>query len=302
MTTKAAAPIGTRLGSDLTVLGHIDMSGREPVYIVWHHQSWCPMACKVFSKPERATREAEVLGALHHPYVVRSLGVCDEVHLLMEFLEGPTLDSFARSRPKSRMSQGDAVRVAIHLGAALQHVHLRGWLHMDVKPSNVILARGRPVLYDFGIARRHENARPSRITGTDPYMAPEECLLEPVTTAADVFGLGVTLFEVLTGDRPWPRGTKEIPFPQTSQPPKQPRELRPRIPAALNDLVLECLARPPGDRPSLRELLPQLHRHIRRGPMMWPVGFSPLQDSAVGDALANPVAPGPSTMSAGTAS
>ncbi len=271
---------GSRIGSDLTVLGKVGWGGGGKVFIVWHHPAWCPMACKLFDSWERARREARVLAALDHPNVVRYLGLGPDdgpVHMLMEFLEGPTLRQLLRSRPRGRLSQSDAIRLAIHLGGALNHVHARGFLHLDVKPSNLIVTSGgRPVLFDFSVARPRTVGRLSHPVGTDGYMAPEQCEGGPLTSATDVFGFGVTLYEVLTGQRPFPPGTRRIPYPQTSVLPMSPRRHVPSLPAALEEAVMACLARAPQDRPaSLGALLLKLHQFIRGGPLMWPTGFDP---------------------------
>lgn len=75
--------VGTRIGADLTVLGIVDDGGLEPVYLVWHHKSWCPMGCKVFKSTEQAQREAEILLALAHPNIVRCFGSYGSNSLLM---------------------------------------------------------------------------------------------------------------------------------------------------------------------------------------------------------------------------
>lgn len=278
MSSRARAPraeIGARIGDCLTVLNAVDDRGPEPVYIVWHHGHWCPMACKVCDSPEQARVEAEILAALSHPNIVRCHGVVESTHLLMEFLEGPTLRHLLKRAARRRLSVSDALRVAIYLGAALSHTHQRGLIHMDVKPSNVIIARGRPVLCDFGIARWQSAPRPRHVHGTDPYIAPEECRRETVTAAADVFGLGVTLYELLTGRFPFPAGVDKDSFPQISETPMPVRHHRRAIPAALDRLVLRCLARDPQERPALPALIPELHYFVRTGPRMWPAGFDP---------------------------
>ena len=91
------AKVGTRIGSDLTVLGIVDDHGKEPVYLVWHHKRWCPMACKVFKSKKEARREAEILQALAHPNIVRSLGMDGPTRLLMEYLEGPSLHDLLKA-------------------------------------------------------------------------------------------------------------------------------------------------------------------------------------------------------------
>jgi serine/threonine protein kinase len=272
---KAVHPkIGARTSS-LTILGAIDDRGKDPVYIVWHHQDWCPMACKMFDRPAKAQREAGILRAFAHPNIVRYLGMDGPRHLLMEFLDGSPLSRMVREKKKKRLPVADALRVGIHLGSALQHVHDRGFVHLDIKPSNIIVVHGRPVLFDFGTARSRNGKRPHRPVGTDPYIAPEECLRERATPAADVFGLGVTLYELLTGELPFPEGTKRRPFSQLRHLPTSARQHRRDIPEPLDDLVLSCLARDPSARPGLSDLLPGLHGFVRSGPPMWPPGFAP---------------------------
>jgi serine/threonine protein kinase len=190
--------VGSRIGADLTVLGTVDDGGTEPVYIVWHGRGWCAMACKVSRSAQHTRREAALLRRFAHPNIVRFLGAGEPSHILMEFLEGPTLLQLIRSGRHGRLPVADALRAAMHVGAALVHVDERGYLHLDVKPSNVIVARGRPVLFDFGSARRLGRGRPRSIIGTDEYMAPEQCRRAQLTPATDVFGLGATLYEMLT--------------------------------------------------------------------------------------------------------
>ena len=105
------------------------------------------MACKLFESYAQAQREATVLRAFEHPGIVRCFGTGRAGYMLMEFLEGPTLSQYLRSKPGGHLSVPDALRVAIYLGSALMHMHARGFLHLDVKPSNVITRRGaRPRL------------------------------------------------------------------------------------------------------------------------------------------------------------
>jgi serine/threonine protein kinase len=275
--TKSASKIevGTQLGSNLTVLGVVDDRSDEPVYLVWHHKSWCPMFCKVLRSQEAAQREADILLALAHPNIVRCFGIDGSTHLLMEYLEGPSLHQLMKSLPKRRLNINDAVRISMYVGAALSHIHDRGALHLDVKPSNIVIVNGRAILCDFGVARWQSVERPDYMSGTEGYVAPEECLRERITPAADVFGLGVTLYELLTGNMPFPEKGKTEPYPQVSRPPSLVRQYRAAVPVGLEKLVQKCLSRDPGERPTLAALLPSLHRYISRGPRMWPRGFNP---------------------------
>lgn len=276
MKKSKPARIGTRLTPNLTVLGVIDGGSIDPVYIVWNHRAWCPMACKVFSSSQRARREADVLRALSHPNVVRLLELEAPVFMLMPFLEGPTLSNMIRNAPTKRLPADDALRIAIHLGAALLHVHECGHLHMDVKPSNIIIARGGiPILFDFGTARSQSDVRPAEIIGTDQYLAPEEAQLGEVGPAADVFSFGATLFEMLSGEVPFLKHSKLKPFPQIDTDARDLKRLRPSLPRALCDVVGRCLSRDPASRPALADVLPHLNQLICRGPKMWPQGFDP---------------------------
>jgi serine/threonine protein kinase len=275
--TEGASKIGfgTRFGADLTVLGIVDDRGSEPVYLVWHHKSWCPMLCKVLESMEAAQREADILLALAHPNIVRCFGVNGSNCLLMEYLEGPSLHLLVKSRPKRQLGISDALRISIYVGAALCHVHDRGLLHLDVKPGNIVVVNGRPVLCDFGIARWQATPRPRGFRGTEGYAAPEECLLEELTPAADIFGLGVTLYELLTGDMPFLEKKDGEAYPQTLQPPSSVRQYRAAVPVDLEKLILSCLSRDPKARPGLAALLPSLNRFIKSGPQMWPADFDP---------------------------
>lgn len=267
--------VGGRINDAITVVGKVNARSSDPVYLVWNHQAWCPMVCKMFRSPRRAHREAKALASLAHPNIVRCLGYQEPSYVLMEFLEGPTLSALIARQPRNRLSVSNAIRVAIHLGAALEHIHAKGFLHMDVKPGNVIVVHGRPVLFDFGSMRVTAEPRPLRIDGTDPYIAPEEALMEHVGVAADVFSLGVTLYEMLTGKLPFPEGRRGGHLSQVQRPPERLRGLRPRIAAGLEDIVLSCLDRAPGGRPAIKDLLPGLHDLIVEGPPMWPAEFSP---------------------------
>lgn len=274
---KPKRTVGSKLNSNLTILGIVDGGSVEPVYIVWHHRAWCPMACKVFNSLRAANSEAETLRRFAHPGIVRVFGVEQPGCLLMPFLEGPSLANLIDRAPDGRLGIANTLRVAIHVGAALAHIHDRGYAHLDVKPTNVIVTRGgQPIMFDFGTVRRASGKRIRSIVGTNEYIAPEICRLEQAGSPADVFSLGVMIFEMLTGELPFAAGSQHKSFPQAVDRPARLRMHRPGISAALESIVLACLEDDPAKRPPLARLLPALNAQIRRGAPMWPSSFDPM--------------------------
>jgi serine/threonine-protein kinase len=262
--------IGTKLSPHISVAGIVDRDSVNPVYLIWDQRDWCPKACKLFDTYAEAKHEADLLSTFDHPNIARCFGSEKPGLMLMEFLEGPTLSHYISAQKNKCLSISNAMRVAIYIGSALAHIHRCGYLHLDVKASNIMIVGNRPVLIDLGTARKINAGKPSGITGTDTYMSPEQCLRERLTPASDVFALGVLLFRMLTGEFPFvqKRGTKS--FAQLREQPLSIRKIRARTPLAMENIVYQCLARDPNQRPTLEVLLPLLHRFISSGPAMWP--------------------------------
>ena len=271
--------VGMPVAPGITVLGVVDDGGEDAVYLVWNHHAWCPMACKVFARSSDARREAAVLGALDHPNIVRGMNAGSADYLLMEYLDGPTLKQLIQSAKVARLSMPNAMRVAIYLGSALIHMHSRGYLHLDVKPSNVVIYRGRPVLFDLGTARQRSRSQLTSSVGTDFYMSPEQCESGKVSPASDVFAFGVTLHQMLTGKLPFSKSRSRTAWAQTHMDPTPLRAHLPRAPKALESLLQTCMARSAVDRPDLGQLLPALHQFINTGPRMWPASLNPAAPS-----------------------
>lgn len=262
---------GARLDEDLTVAHAVsETRGRHPVYAVWNHAAWRPMACKVFRTLADAEREHAVLAALDHPGIVRSVGVRRPALMLLEFLDGPTLSQHLDGLPDERMSLPDALRTTIHVAGAIHHLHGRGFVHMDLKPGNIAIIDDRPVLFDFGTARPIGGKAPGHVIGTTPWISPEVCRLEAATPASDVFALGVIAYELISGAMPFPEESAKDPYPQLTAATTPLRERRAGVAVGLERLVMACLASDPGLRPSLPRLMIGLHGFIRSGARMWP--------------------------------
>ena len=240
--------VGMPVAPGITVLGVVDDGGQDAVYLVWNHHAWCPMACKVYARPRDARHEAAVLQALAHPNIVRGLGAGSSGYLLMEYLDGPTLKQLIESSREGRLSLPNAMRVGIYLGSALIHMHSRGFVHLDVKPSNVVIYRGRPVLFDLGTARPCSRPQLKSNIGTDFYMSPEQCERGQVSPASDVFAFGVTLHQMLTGQLPF-AGAGSILLLNKLNGKLIPLSRRdPSLPAALDAVIAKALAADPDQR------------------------------------------------------
>lgn len=289
----AYAP-GDRIAGDLTVIGHLAVGRFGHLYQVWSATEWCALTCKIVAprrRDDRAAlaalrREARILRLVRHPNIVRSFGGGEHdglPFLLMEYLEGPSLFDVIETSPDRQVDPGDAVRVAIHIGAALYHLHRHGFLYLDLKPANLLLRDGVPVLVDLDAVRRiSDRGRPVRRVGTAPYMAPEHVRREPLSRACDVYGLGALLYEMLTGRWPFEHVyTDEEPstddarqYPQIrGDTPPPVRDFVPHISASLDTIVMRCLAPAPADRfdsmhPLLLELAEELHEPVS----LWPAG------------------------------
>jgi TolB-like protein/Tfp pilus assembly protein PilF len=208
---------------------------------------------------ERFRREAHVLSRLSHPGVatVFDFDTQDGVDfLVMEYVPGGTLE---KRLAGGALAIDEALRVGIAIADALEDAHRGGFLHRDLKPGNVALTTGgTPKLLDFGLAGLL-HAQPSQpaltqagsVFGSLPYMAPEQLRSEPGDARTDVWALGVVLYEMVAGRRPFDQERPEAVLHEILHGTEPPlRTLRADAPPALEHLVTSCLRREPSARPA----------------------------------------------------
>ncbi len=202
----------------------------------------------------RFRREALAATVLRHPNIVACLetGSDDgQPFLVMDLVEGE--DLAFRLRRGGRLAPADAARIGLDVARALGVAHIRGIVHRDVKPGNILLARdGRAVVTDFGIARLGadaEGAIPGTTLGSVHYFSPEQAAGLATTAASDVYSLGLVLYEALTGQRAWSGSTTAaLAAVRIGAAAPSPRAVRPEIPAGLDAIVVRALDPDPERR------------------------------------------------------
>ena len=202
----------------------------------------------------RFRREALAATVLRHPNIVACLDTGTDgiqAYLVMALVDGE--DLAARLRRSGRLAPSQVARIGLDVARALGVAHIRGIVHRDVKPGNILLAAdGRAMVTDFGIARLAadaEAALPGTTLGSVHYFSPEQARGTTTTPASDVYGLGLVLFEALTGTRAWTGATSDaIALARVGAPAPSARALRPEVPASLEAVVRHALAPDPGDR------------------------------------------------------
>ena len=197
---------------------------------------------------QRFSREAQSVGQLQHPNIVTvyDLGVEGRnPYLVMELLEGESLEALERSRRS--LSLEEKLDITMQICAGVQYAHRRGVMHRDIKPANImILKDGTAKIVDFGIARMgmQKLTRPGQLVGSFAYMSPEQINAAPVDARTDIFSIGVLLFELVAGRLPFEgKDTGEMLLKILHQAPPSLRELAPDCPAELEGMVQRALAK-----------------------------------------------------------
>ena len=214
----------------------------------------------------RFKNEAKAISLLNHPNITKvyDVSVSDELqYIVMEYIEGITLKEYMEYRAKA-LTYKETVHFIMQILAALQHAHDKGIVHRDIKPQNImLLADGTIKVMDFGIARfsRSESRTiTDKAIGSVHYISPEQARGNPTDLRADLYSVGVMMYEMLSGTLPFESDSPvSVAIKQISEEAKPLRELNPAVPEALAAITARAMAKDPAERyPSAREMMADL--------------------------------------------
>ncbi|MGH9297060.1 MAG: Stk1 family PASTA domain-containing Ser/Thr kinase, partial [Acidimicrobiales bacterium] len=266
------------------LIRQIARGGTAQVYLARDLLLDRPVALKVLfpelssdrSFVDRFRREAQAAANLSHPNIVPIFdwGESDRTYfIVMEHVDGEPLSAIVRSQ--APLPAARSAGIAADIAKALSYAHRHGVVHRDVKPGNVLITRdGQVKVADFGIARAvgaDDNVtQTGLVMGTATYFSPEQAQGLGVDGRSDVYSLGVVLYEMVTGRPPFTADTPvAIAYKHVSEMPVPPRELEPRVPAALEAIILRAMAKQPSDRyPTAEDLHADLQRYAQGSPVM----------------------------------
>jgi serine/threonine-protein kinase len=246
---------------DYEVLRQLGAGGVGEVHMVRHVISQRVEAMKLLrsdrARPElgeRFLREIRLLAGLSHPHIARlntAFQHEEQIAMVMEFIEGEDLYFKLHSPWPKRAMEG--IRYIRQVLAALAYAHARGVIHRDIKPSNIMITReGEAKLLDFGMAFQStemSHTRPGYVLGSLHYMSPEQVRGERVDARSDLYSTGVTLYEILTGRRPFDGKTEyEVMTGHLREEPKRPGDLNPSIPDQVSRTIQRALKKETSQR------------------------------------------------------
>ncbi len=254
--------IGSTLGGRYRLLELLGQGGMATIYRARDAQLERDVAVKLL-RPEfgqdpdflaRFRDEARAAASLSHPNIVPVFDFGEDPsgpYIVMELVEGQDLAAVLREN--GFLAPRQAAHIAADVARALQVAHYRGIVHRDVKPSNILVGRdGRVHVADFGIARAMTEAQvtlPGTTMGSVHYFSPEQARGETATAASDIYSLGIVLFEMLTGQRPFSGdGAAAVAMARLTTTPPRPSALRPSVPPELDQIVTRAMAFEPADR------------------------------------------------------
>lgn len=259
---NSAIQVGTVLASRYRLEDQVGAGGMAIVYRAIDMNTWHWVAVKVL-KPEysqdaefvgRFQREAEAASKMTHTNIVNLLDVGmegNDRYLIMEYVQGQTLKDVILE--KGRLSVQSAVQITIRILSALQHAHQNGIIHRDIKPQNILMQEdGHVKVADFGIARianRSTLTKGDSVMGSVHYFSPEQASGKPITAASDLYSVGVTLYEMLTGHVPFDGENQvAIAMQHLNAIPVPIQQFAPDVPDAVCHVCMKAMEKNPAYR------------------------------------------------------
>lgn len=267
--------IGMMIGDRYEILEKIGTGGMSDVYKAKDHKLNRFVAVKVLKQEfsenanfvSKFRIEAQAAAGLMHPNIVNVYDVGEEggiYYIVMELVEGITLKKYIEK--KARLSVKEAISIAIQVSMGIQAAHNNHIIHRDIKPQNIIISKeGKVKVTDFGIAKAAtSNTITSNVMGSVHYTSPEQARGGYSDEKSDIYSLGITMFEMLTGRVPFNGETTvaiAIKHIQEELPP--PREFVPEIPVSVEQIVCKCCQKSPDRRyQSMEELIADLKQSL----------------------------------------
>jgi serine/threonine protein kinase len=267
---------GAAIAPGYEVVEHLSRGRALDVYDVWSEERECRCVAKVLrpdrvrdaSARRRLEREGRLLRRLSHPHIVRGYELLQtpKTVVIMETLTGETLAHLIEASG-TRLRPIEIAHLGLQLCSAVQYLHSHGMLHLDLKPSNIVADSGRAKIIDLSVARPPGPSRPG--VGTWSYMAPEQVRGDTLEPPADVWGIGVVLWEAAAGrpvfgdeeDGPFASDTElsDDVYPQLLRKARPIRSRR-RLPPELARAIDSALRVEPAERPTIAELAAALAR------------------------------------------
>jgi eukaryotic-like serine/threonine-protein kinase len=262
--TVVHALLTEALGDRYSLERELGRGGMAVVYLAHDTRDQRPVAIKVMQPAlvnalgtGRFLREIEIAASLSHPLIVplyHSGNVGDVLYYVMPYLEGESLHQ--RLKRERQLSLDDALHITHDAAEALGYAHSRGVLHRDVKPENILLADGRALIADFGLARAIGAADYEKLTatgimiGTVYYMSPQQLVGDHnLDQRADIYSLGCILYEMLTGEVPYSGlSLSQVVNRILRTPVPSARRLQAAVPPEVDRAIIKALAKSAGDR------------------------------------------------------
>ena len=269
--------IGMVLGDRYEVLEKIGTGGMSDVYRAKCHKLNRFVAVKVLKQEfsenvnfvSKFRTEAQAAAGMMHPNIVNVYDVGEEHgthYIVMELVEGITLKQYIEK--KARLSVKEAISIAIQVSMGIQAAHNNHIIHRDIKPQNIMISKdGKVKVTDFGIAKAvTSNTITSNVMGSVHYTSPEQARGGYSDEKSDIYSLGITMFEMLTGRVPFNgETTVAIAIKHIQEPMPSPREYIPEIPISVEQIVFKCTQKSPDRRyQSMAEVIDDLKQSLMR--------------------------------------